>query len=134
MKLIAWNDGFTGNTNDPEKRLKKDSADLWLVMAHYLKAGNKNRFFEEHVDLVEADDFDYDLASARLLGRDIKKLLDDQSLPVVLEILERETNADMEVRHCLVENILDSPLRHEVDVERCLEALAALKQGVLDKV
>jgi predicted nucleotidyltransferase len=96
MKIISWNDGFTGNTGEPEKRLKKDSSDLLLLIRHY-EVIDKGVPFEEkrlyqHEDILNAEDFDHTRAYARLLGRDIAKISDAETLGAVLEILEREAD------------------------------------------
>lgn len=132
MKLIAWNDGFTGNTDNVEKRLKKDSSDLLLLMREYLRAGNNERMMEEHEDILEVDDFDYETAGSRLLGRDIRELVNGESMAVVMEILERET--DRNNRNLLVENMLDNPAHSSIGFEKCLGLLDSLKIGITDEV
>jgi len=64
LKLIAWND---------RKPVNKDAIDLGLLIRSYLQVGNDKRLFEEHADLLDVDDFDFELAGARLLGRDSRK-------------------------------------------------------------
>ena len=39
---------------------------LFFIIRNYLDAGNLDRLFDEAPDLVAADDYDYELASARL--------------------------------------------------------------------
>ena len=51
MKIISWKDGY------PNRR--KDASDLALIMGNYTDAGNTERFFNEHSDLVDSEDFDY---------------------------------------------------------------------------
>jgi predicted nucleotidyltransferase len=63
LKIISWNDN--------NLRRDKDAKDLLLLMRTYLEAGNHERLFNEHMDLVEVEDFDYVRAGSRLLGRDI---------------------------------------------------------------
>lgn len=67
LKFIAWS----------ERHLiapGKDAYDLRITLTHYLDAGNLQRLYDDHADLVDAD-FDYPLASARLAGRDASALL-----------------------------------------------------------
>ena len=81
MKLIAWND----------RRFRRDARDLGLIMFNYLYVDNEKRLWEgDAVDLV-TDGFDYKLASARLLGRDVGQLLTDRSTGPVMKILEVQT-------------------------------------------
>ena len=135
MKIISWNDGFTGNTGDPEKRLKKDSSDLLLLIRHY-EVIDKDKPFEEmrlyqNEDLWNVEGFDHTRAYARLMGRDIAEIADGKTIKAVLEILERETDPDGLNR--LVETMLDSPAHAGMGFEICLQLLTELKQGMLDK-
>lgn len=67
LKFIAWS---ARHRTAPGK----DAYDLQLILTHYLDAGNLQRLYESHADLIDAD-FDYSLASARLAGRDASALL-----------------------------------------------------------
>jgi len=132
MKLISWNDGYTGNTSDAYKRLMKDSADLLLILKHYLDAGNNKRLYDrEHEDIVDilGDNFTHELAGARLLGRDIAQISNEQSRTVVLEILDRETNPDNRQTK-LIANMLNSPVAAGVDFGICMGLLRGLNEGV----
>lgn len=67
LKLISFNE---------KTERKKDLDDISEIIRNYFDINN-NRFFQEHLDIVdqiEADDF-IQLAGARLLGRDMKKIL-----------------------------------------------------------
>jgi predicted nucleotidyltransferase len=82
LKLFAWN----------ERRLEthgKDARDLALVLRNYLNVGNANHLYDNHADLLESEDFDYELAGARILGRDLASWLDDSLRKNVEEILDR---------------------------------------------
>ncbi|MBL8271086.1 nucleotidyl transferase AbiEii/AbiGii toxin family protein [Steroidobacter sp.] len=68
LKFIAWSER---HRNAPGK----DAYDLRMMLTHYLDAGNLQRLYEHHLDLVDAD-FDYSLASARVAGRDASRLLE----------------------------------------------------------
>jgi len=83
MKIVSWNDGY------PNRR--KDAGDLALIMSKYLDAGNSERIYNEHSDLLEMEDFDYVIAGARLLGRDIATILSSALKDKVLEIIDKET-------------------------------------------
>ena len=85
MKLIAW--------NDRRDRYRKDAEDLGFIMLNYLDAGNNDRMLgelAEHADLL-TDEFDYHLAGARLLGRDVGQLLTERSTGPVMKILGGQT-------------------------------------------
>jgi predicted nucleotidyltransferase len=85
LKLIAWND---------RKPVNKDAIDLGLLIRSYLQIGNDRRLFEEHADLLDVDDFDFELAGAHLLGRDLAKICSGETRTLVLDILRRELNVE----------------------------------------
>lgn len=124
MKIISWKDGY------PNRR--KDASDLALIMGNYTDAGNAERFFNEHSDLVDSEDFDYVNAGARLLGRDIATILSADLKERVLEILDKETG--MQKRHKLVEDMLISKTLVAVDFDGLLDLLEELKKGILERL
>ena len=79
LKLLAWND------RKPETR---DAIDLGYLVRDYLDLGNAARIFNEHTDLVEVDEFDYQIAGARLLGRDLAQICDRKTRQLLVQILE----------------------------------------------
>jgi predicted nucleotidyltransferase len=89
LKLIAWNEKY------PERI--KDALDIEFILKQYIDAGNDSRLHEEDNDL-QGEGFDYEKASARILGRDIAKIATRDTISVLLEILERETNSKSEFR------------------------------------
>ena len=58
-------------------------------MSDYLDAGNQDRIYSEHGDCLDLldEEFDYDKASARILGRDIGRLLTASSRAIVERVL-----------------------------------------------
>ena len=83
---------------------------------------------EEHPDLLADDDFDYERAGARLLGRDMATVMSPETRKVVLEILDRET--DNPERFRLVEDMMDNYAINGDAFEECLQFLNALKAGI----
>jgi len=120
LKVIAW--------SDRTPRGNKDAGDLDFLMRNYMDAGNQERLAEEHVDLLADDDFDYERAGARLLGRDMAKIMAPETRRVVLEILEQETG-DRE-RYRLVENMMRSSTGLGDAFEEYLRFLVILKIGI----
>jgi len=49
LKLIAWQERMC---------LTKDAEDIAFILLNYINAGNQDRFFNKHADLI-TDDFDY---------------------------------------------------------------------------
>lgn len=70
----------------------KDAYDLWLILRHYLDAGNRDRLYTEAAQLLERGDFDYEAAGAWLLGHDMARLLAADAKTKVGTLLEQESN------------------------------------------
>lgn len=81
LKLLAWND------RKPENR---DAIDLGYLVRDYLDLGNIERIYNKHADLVEVDEFDYQIAGARLLGRDLAQICDRKTRELLVQILGPE--------------------------------------------
>jgi len=96
LKIIAWAD------SRPQR--EKDAKDLLFVMKKYLDAGNQERLHAGESDLTETDTFEYERASARLLGRDMAAILRPKTREALLKALEKETNDQS--HYTLIENML----------------------------
>lgn len=80
LKLLAWEDRKSNTT--------KDAEDLYFLLYHYIDLGNQEHLANNHADLFE----DYEVAHARLLGRDLLKICSSETLSAVNIILDRETD------------------------------------------
>ena len=69
MKLVAW-------TERRHIAPRKDAYDLWLLLRSYSDAGNQKRLYDDAFHFMEAENFDYELAGARLLGSDARDVID----------------------------------------------------------
>ncbi len=123
MKIISWSE------RNPSER-NRDAIDLELLMRNYIEAGNSQRLYNEDSDLLNEDDFDYEKASARLLGRDIAKIVKPETKNVLLKILDRETGEQEQYR--LIENMMRPAFLSAETFEEKLKLLEALKAGILD--
>ena len=103
MKIIAW--------DDRSQDLRgKDAEDLAFIMPHYLDIEGVDRIADDYPEWLEGD-FDYDVASATLLGIDMRRLMRNGALtrvadvlstqvalgiagPLVLEMTGRDTSGD----------------------------------------
>ena len=119
MKIVSWNDGY------PNRR--KDASDLALIMGHYTDAGNAERIFNEHSDLLESEDFDYVTAGARLLGRDIGAILSSDLKDRVMELLDKETGK--QARYKLIEDMLMSKTLIEANIRALGVNILAIVRG-----
>ena len=85
LKLLAWK---ARHYTAPAK----DAHDLMLVVGDYLALGNEERLWNEFIDWTADDSFDYEAAGARMLGRDIRALLDQRGAERVGALLATETD------------------------------------------
>ena len=122
LKIIAWYD----RPNDRER----DIQDLWILLRQYLNAGNRDRLFEDHLDLID-DEFDDEIAGARVLGRDVAELLTAQTREIVLSTLVENIPGEGINRMASVIN------RHELKLEditkHAVKMLRSFKQGILER-
>ena len=112
LKIIAWYEKY------PERA--KDAQDIQYILESYIDAGNDHRLDEEDADLRTEENFDYGMASPRILGRDITKIANAETISLVQGILERETKPDSEFR------LLTDMTRNSADFEEQFEANRAL--------
>lgn len=87
LKLTAWRDRKHTHPG-------RDAGDLFLYMRHYITCGNMDRLASSHVDILEDPEFDYEPAGARLLGRDVRAMLEPEAVESLQGILEPETDVD----------------------------------------
>ncbi|HEX7772862.1 MAG TPA: hypothetical protein VF435_10615, partial [Pyrinomonadaceae bacterium] len=119
LKMVAWND----------RRYERDGQDLALIMSRYLDAGNDDRIYSDMGDCLDLlnEDFDYDKASARILGRDIGLLLTEISRPIIERVLSNAVEAgDTALAAAMIRNNAN----YHGDLDVALEMLAELKAGV----
>ena len=85
LKLFAWDDRRPQN---------KDAIDLGILIRSYMQVGNGARIYKEHVDLLDNENFDYEIAGAHLLGRDLGQLCQNEIRLKILAILDRELDGE----------------------------------------
>jgi predicted nucleotidyltransferase len=114
LKLIAW--------RDRHLETSKDATDFLLIARHYTDAGNVDRLYETESPLLQAVDFDPDLAGAMLLGKDAAAVCGDSTSKAVTGIL-----LDAALKSILIDQLLRSTLSSGEDaaksrVEQFIEA------------
>lgn len=125
LKIIAWDDKNSDND--------KDADDLAFMIRNYIDAGNDERLFSSDKDLIDnQEDFDYERASARLLGRDMAAISQPKTARIVLVILNRETGK--QDRYRLVEDMLRNSRSYSGDFEDMLHLLEELKKGFEERL
>jgi len=120
LKVIAWKDRGSAS--------RKDAMDLAFILEKYTDAGNQERLLTEHLDLVEATDFDYEYSGARLAGRDVGALASRATKEVTLGILEAETAGPAPYR--LVEGMSEHFGRDDAAFERARRFVDELNPSV----
>jgi predicted nucleotidyltransferase len=122
MKLIAWNE------NRPKRA--KDALDLLHLIKFYLDPENQKRLVKVHSDIVEAEDFDYECAGARLLGRDIASIASHNVLELLDSILKAQTSDDSNIT--LIRDMMASIGESEYRFNQVLKFLKYLRAGLKD--
>jgi predicted nucleotidyltransferase len=123
MKLISWKDKY------PERN--KDAKDLKFIMLNYIEAGNFDRIYDgEDSDILEDDAADYELMSARLLGRDVTTITTPESKEYILKILNDETGEQDHYK--LAADMRQGSSYISDDFDANLNLLEAFKKGFLD--
>ncbi len=72
MKLISWNEKYPDRT--------KDAEDLLFIMENYVDVIDQNILYVKEATLLEEEDFDNQIACIRLLGRNIAKISNTDTL------------------------------------------------------
>jgi len=91
LKLFAWQDRHAETT--------KDARDIAVLFRHYHAAGNQNRIYDEEMPLLEAVDFDLDLASPRLLGKDVRQIATAATREAAITLLNDAKMMDRLLTH-----------------------------------
>ena len=121
LKLFAWEDRYRIQPG-------KDATDLLFVLDNAFRTMGLELLYETAPELLEADDFDVDLAGAWMLGADVRTTIDRFSrrcqaiLAKVSTTLEREVDPDGSLT--LIGQI------HANDPERARLKLIAFGNGV----
>lgn len=88
LKIVAWDDRHYRSPG-------KDAADLMLIIRNYLRVGrNSERLFSEYTEWTQAAEFDYEQSGGRMLGHDIRQLVDAKGLAKIASILRPHTEED----------------------------------------
>ncbi len=85
LKVTAWQDRKFTHPG-------RDAGDLMLYLRHYLDCDRYDHAAQYYPDLFDAPDYVHEVASARLLGRDLRQLLDETAVERVLQILQPEAD------------------------------------------
>lgn len=81
LKVFAW-------TDRPDRG--KHASDILLILRNYSRTGPPNRIWDEAADLLTAYDHEHDQVGAALLGRDVKRDVEQDIRAKVLAIFSAE--------------------------------------------
>lgn len=87
LKVTAWQDRKFTHPG-------RDAGDLMLYLRHYLDCDKYDHAAQYYPEIFDAPDYVHEVASARLLGRDLRQLLDEAAALRVLQILQPEADDD----------------------------------------
>jgi predicted nucleotidyltransferase len=82
LKLFAW--------ADRKQETNKDADDLGRLLKNYGNAGNVDRLYGEDLSVLEDANFEFDVAGAHLLGRDVARIVTPESSERIATILKSE--------------------------------------------
>lgn len=81
LKLFSWND----------RKQNKDASDFWLIVKNYLNiANNQERIYNDYSEWLEEEDYDFEIAGARLLGIDIAEISSEATEIQILKFFENQ--------------------------------------------
>ena len=119
LKLVAWSERYlTGN---------KDADDIAFIFRNYLMI-NEDYAVENHYDLYQLEDFDVTTTGARLIGRDLNRLLEDhrETKKKIQEIIVSQIQ--LEEESPLINQILDT--NRSFDFETAINCLTQVAIGL----
>jgi len=122
LKIISWNDA-------PDRR-GKDAVDLLFIVRKYAEADNEKRFIAEGIDILSAENNDYESATARFLGRDMVKIANPATKARLVEILKRESLSPQ--GHGISADALRGEMYDDSTYERAVDLFNALLRGLTD--
>ncbi len=119
MKLISWDEKYPDRT--------KDAEDLLFIMEKYVDVIDQNDLYDKEATLLEEEGFDNQIACIRLLGRDMAKISNTDTLNKIKEILSSETDEQSQYR------LIPDFVNVHNDFGKILALLNKLKQGILER-
>lgn len=120
MKIYAW--------NDRKYKDDKDGRDQGFILANYIEF-KYEVLYDEHEDIVNSEDWDIITSCARILGRDIAKLLKNNPKAIQKTILIIENELEDEEHSYLARSLSAGG---GFDYNRAYKALQELLKGIRD--
>ena len=118
LKLFAWVD---------RKYERRDVADIHTLLKEHGDAGNEDRLYGAELNILEAEGYDFELAGARLIGRDAAGVISEDTRKRAREILESDPLMEQ-----LTNQIIVSSMRNDLEhLRRCELLVSKLREGFL---
>jgi predicted nucleotidyltransferase len=97
------------------------------LLKEYGDAGNEDRLYGAELNILEAEGYDFELAGARLIGRDAAGVISEDTRERVREILESAPLMEQ-----LTNQIIASSMRNDLEhLRRCELLVSKLREGFL---
>ena len=119
LKLISWNE-------QPYTR-DRDAKDFKEIMYNYLETYPDGSLYTAHPDIAGDD---YELISARVLGRDIGSIGGPEIQVLLIEIITRESNQAGSLNFIL--QMQTGSFDRDADIERDIKMLEMVHNGIID--
>lgn len=118
LKLFAWLD---------RKYERRDADDIHTILRQYGEAGNEDRLYGDEVRILESENFDFELAGARLIGSDAAHIISAETKRRIGDVLRSD-----EQMLDLANQIITSSRRSDAEhVRRCELLVAKMREGFL---
>lgn len=124
LKFVAYDDR-------PFER-QTDLQDIWFIMKNYLDAGNEDRLYAD-TDLLNDENFNFQTVGARLLGRDLAHLLNEQTEKIMLAHLSEDEKESSNLFK-ISEIVNYRERRFSEDLNEIIEIFQELKRGILEEL
>ena len=121
LKLFAW--------ADQRDKANADADDLRRLLEDYGNAGNEDRLYGEELHFLEDAKFDFEVASARLLGNDVASIATTDTAARITDILRSEE----QVERLLAQMLQATAVIDDRIPTRYAELLVAFRQGFLER-
>jgi predicted nucleotidyltransferase len=116
LKLFAWVD---------RKYERRDAPDILKIISEYADAGNEERLYTDHIQLLEAAGFDVTIAGARLLGKDARRIAKEETAATLANIFETDR-----IKRDLVNQMVQSANRSDESfADNCTRLLDNFHHG-----
>lgn len=119
LKLVAWTDRGKGDN--------RDAVDFYKLLTSYADAGNGDRLYGEEIHLLEEANYDFELAGARLLGKDVAAILTPDTAARITGLLRSEE----QIERLLAQMAQATTIFDEADQAKCSELLQAFRSSFL---